>query len=90
MNGKFTHLFAVISDGNLVIEGHSNINETVDLLTVDPELAGTGGDYNALAHIAYDHRFTPFLYSTEADSSPFSIVLEQIARAVHATINHAA
>ena len=88
MHDEYTHLFAVIDGGSLVIEGHSNINETVDLLTVDPELAGD--ESGRISAFAYDHRFTPFFYSTEADLSPFSIVLERIARAVHATINHAA
>ena len=30
----YTHLFAVIRDGNLVIEGHSNVALTRDLLTL--------------------------------------------------------
>jgi hypothetical protein len=82
MSSRYTHLFAVIDDqGSLVVQGHSNVEDTVDLITVPAEQASS---LSSLAYFIYDHRHTPFLWSTEADFSPFAAILDRTALAVNA------
>jgi len=86
----FTHLFAVIRDGgNLVIEGHSNVALTRDLLTIPAGGTLPGGNFRQILRLATASQ-APFLVSTEADFSGFGPSLETIGRAIEAVLDAAA
>ena len=85
----YTHLFAVIRDGNLVIEGHSNVALTRDLLTIPAGGTLLGGNFRLVLRLATASQ-APFLFSTEADLSPFGPSLETIGRAIEAVLDAAA